>query len=113
MGNCHFYYCCEFLGILFEPPPGKWSSDNLNDILADTFHSRTHVLHLLQRRVLIKEEKVPPELKHDMDKEKFEKSRQYALDKNTFELVQSQFDLIVSTVSKFTATSINCILVSY
>ncbi|KAK3913363.1 CAAX prenyl protease 1-like protein [Frankliniella fusca] len=56
-------------------------------------------LSIRQRRVLIKEEKVPPELLKHMDKEKFEKSRQYALDKNSFELVHSLFDLIVSTAT--------------
>lgn len=44
---------------------------------------------------------MPPELKNDMDKEKFEKSRQYGLDKNMFGLVQAQFDLIISVVSFF------------
>lgn len=56
-------------------------------------------LSIRQRRVYIKEGKVPPELVKHMDKEKFEKSRQYALDKNTFELIQSQFDLVISTVT--------------
>ncbi|XP_034233532.1 CAAX prenyl protease 1 homolog [Thrips palmi] len=49
-----------------------------------------------QRKVLAQEGEVPPELKNDMDKEKFEKSRQYALDKNMFGLVQAQFDLIIN-----------------
>lgn len=53
-------------------------------------------LAIRQRKVLAQEGKVPPELKSDMDKEKFEKSRQYALDKNMFGLIQAQFDLVIS-----------------
>lgn len=51
--------------------------------------------------MLAQEAGVPPELKNDMDNEKFEKSRQYALDKNMFGLIQAQFDLIISIVSTF------------
>lgn len=56
-------------------------------------------LSIRQRTVLLKEEKVPVELEKHMDKEKFEKSRQYALDKNTFGIVQNIFDVIVSTAT--------------
>lgn len=62
-------------------------------------HLILQCLLIFQRLVLQKVENVPVELGKHMDKEKFQKSRQYALDKNTFEIVYNLFNTIIGTVS--------------
>ena len=56
-------------------------------------------LLIRQRRVIITHDKVPSELVKCMDNDKFEKSRQYALDKNLFTLIKGQFDLVVNAAT--------------